>query len=294
MGGILPRHVVDERTVGPLRSFVGPLRSLPARGVERRPLPSGAEVRIIRPRGERRGTRPGLLWMHGGGYVLGFARHDDSFCRRFARGAGCVVASVDYRLAPENPYPAALEDCRAASAVLRSLPGVDADAIAVGGVSAGGGLSAQLSHDLVRRGVEAPALQVLVYPMLDPGTRDAAAEPDGLRVWDARSNRFGWDSYLAGSTGFVPVLDAVGPGLPPTWIGVGTADLFHDECIRYADALRASGVPVESVEVSGGFHGFDVAVPWAPSARMFTRSLIHALRSMRADRPDVCPRGRTD
>ncbi|GAA1000417.1 alpha/beta hydrolase [Nocardiopsis tropica] len=276
------RHVVDRRTYRAVRGAIRMLGLVPSPGVERRALSRGATVRIFRPSGSPGERRPGVLWIHGGGYVVGTARQDDHICRRICRATGSVVVSVDYRLAPEHPYPAAVEDCRAGLELLASLPGVDESAITVSGASAGGGLAAQLVHEQVRRGGRVPVRQVLFYPMLDPSVRSAQQEPAGVRVWDARSNRFGWDSYLRGSAEFVPVLDSVSSRIPPTWIGVGTTDLFHREAILYAESLRAEGVEVELVTVEHGFHGFDVAAPWTASAKAFTRSALAAMR--RGDR----------
>lgn len=272
------RHLIGRGTYRAVRGAAASLARVTAASAERRTLPGGASVRIFRPAGSPGDRIPGLLWIHGGGFVVGTAGQDDLLCRWFSRQTGRVVVSVDYRLAPEHPYPAALDDCRAGLELLRSLPEVDGDAVVVSGASAGGGLAAQLVHELIRRGDPVPAAQILFYPMLDPSVRSKAQEPKGLRVWDARSNRFGWDSYLGGTDGFVPVIDSVSPAVPRTWIGVGTADLFHDESVRYADALRAVGVDVELVTVAGGIHGFDVAAWWTRTAKEFKRSAVAVIR----------------
>ncbi|EUA43134.1 alpha/beta hydrolase fold family protein [Mycobacterium xenopi 3993] len=143
-----------------------------ARDVDVLTLESGAGVRLHRPAGV---TEPGpaLLWIHGGGYVLGTARQDDGVCRRFSRALGITVAAVDYRLAPEHPYPAPLEDCYSALTWLAGLPAVDPARVAIGGASAGGGLAAALALLARDRGEITPCLQMLAYPMLDD--RSAAA-----------------------------------------------------------------------------------------------------------------------
>ncbi len=105
---------------------------------------SGVGVRLHRPIDVSQ-PAPALLWLHGGGYVLGTAAQDDRLCRRFARELGITVAAVDYRLAPEHPYPAPLEDCYSALTWLAGLPAVDPSRVAIGGVSAGGGLAAALA-----------------------------------------------------------------------------------------------------------------------------------------------------
>ncbi|OOK69126.1 alpha/beta hydrolase fold family protein [Mycobacterium kansasii] len=157
-------------------------------------LGSGAGVRLYQGVGVTE-PRPALLWIHGGGYVLGKAAQDDRLCRRFTRALGITVASVEYRLAPEHPYPAPLEDCYSALCWLAALPAVDPDRIAIGGASAGGGLAAALALLARDRGEIAPAFQLLSYPMLDDRSSATAANPR-YRLWDARANRFGWAAYL--------------------------------------------------------------------------------------------------
>lgn len=138
-------------------------------------LDSGAGVRLFRPTSTAEST-PALLWIHGGGYVLGRASQDDKLCRRFSRELGATVASVDYRLAP-NTLPAPLEDCYSALTWLARLPAVDPARIAIGGASAGGGLAAALALLARDRGEITPALQLLAYPMLD----DRSANNPSLR-----------------------------------------------------------------------------------------------------------------
>ncbi|WP_241385088.1 alpha/beta hydrolase [Rhodococcus sp. CH91] len=216
------------------------------------------------------GAEPGaaLLWIHGGGYVFGRAAQDDALCRRFADRLGIAVASVDYRLAPEHPYPAPLEDCLRAYEWLRSRPEVDPARIAVGGASAGAGLVAALTFLLRDRRIPAPALQMLVYPMLDDRT---VSGPAHTRMWDARANDFGWASYLGGADPEIaaPARRTDLSGLPPAWIGVGTHDLFFDEDRAYATRLRAAGVPCALHIVDGAFHGFDSVASRTGVARGF-------------------------
>lgn len=168
-------------------------RSRGARGdVDVVTLDSGVGLRIHRPRHTALG--PALLWIHGGGYVLGDAAMDDKHCRRLAHELGATVAAVDYRLAPEHPYPTPLHDCYDALRWLTEAPSVDARRVAVAGASAGGGLAAavaQLAHDRAEIDL---AAQVLVYPMLDDRTGHG---PDpgrrNRRMWNNTSNRLGWE-----------------------------------------------------------------------------------------------------
>lgn len=243
-------------------------------------LTSGVGVRLYRPT-DASGAGPALLWIHGGGYVIGSAAQDDQLCRRFARELGATVASVDYRLAPENPYPVPLEDCYAALAWLAGLPSVDPARVAIGGASAGGGLAAALAL-LARDRNEIPlAAQLLVYPMLDDRTVDRAdLNNPGHRLWNQSSNKFGWACYLADADPdvAVPARREDLSGLPPAWMGVGTLDLFHDEDLAYAERLRAAGVRCEVEVVSGAFHGFDGIVPKAEVSQSFFKSQCAMLR----------------
>ncbi len=279
---IAPRALVGPRTLPIMRALSGlsgRLRRHDASGdVEVITLGSGASVRLFRPDGAAEPT-PALVWIHGGGYVIGTAQQDDRVCREFSRRLGIAVASVDYRLAPEHPYPAPLEDCYAALTWLAGLPWVDTARVAIGGASAGGGLAAALALLARDRGEVSPAFQLLAYPMLDDRSSATGHNPNH-RLWNARSNRFGWAAYLGDADPNVAVpgrRDDLS-GLPPAWIGVGTHDLFHDEDLAYADRLTAAGVPCQVEVVPGAFHGFDLAVPKAHVSRAFLVAQCAALR----------------
>jgi acetyl esterase/lipase len=277
----LPRAVVSPRTVRLIRALGDRGgRTQPAGGTIER-VDANVTVRVFRPAGAP-WRAPGLLFAHGGGYVIGTAAMGDRFCATVARRLGAVAASVEYRLAPEHPYPAPLEDCYAALRWLAGAPGVDPDRIAIAGESAGGGLAAALALLACDGGEVRPVLQLLSYPMLDDRT-SARTDIDArhLRIWSVRSNDFGWRSYL-GELGSAPVPPLAAParyadlaGLPPAWIGVGTRDLFYDEDLAYADRLRRAGVPCTLHEITGAYHGFDLidtphrspATTGAPSCR---------------------------
>jgi acetyl esterase/lipase len=248
-------------------------------GVEALILRSGVGVRLHRPTGVSQ-PGPALLWIHGGGYVIGTAKQDDRLCRRFVRELGVTVAAVDYRLAPEHPYPAPLEDCYAALTWLAGLPAVDPTRIAIGGASAGGGLTAALALLARDRGEVTPTLQLLAYPMLDDRSASAPESPN-YRLWSPKSNRFGWDSYLGGADPnvAVPARHEDLSGLPPAWIGVGTHDMFHDEDLAYAKRLTEAGVPCQVEVVPGAFHGFDLILPKASVSQSFFASQCASLRS---------------
>ncbi len=273
----LPRQIVYRWSIPLLRRVR--VREGGDDGVEVLTLPSGAGVRLYRPAGAA-GPTPALLWIHGGGYVIGTAAEDDDLCRRYVERLGVVVASVEYRLAPEHPYPAPVEDCYSVLTWLAGLPGVDADRIAIGGASAGGGLTAALAFTARDRGEVRPVLQVLSYPMLDDRSVDPAMDPPGSRIWNTGSNRVGWTSYLgtADPGVAVPARRPDLTGLPPAWIGVGTLDLFHPEDLQYAERLLAAGVPCTVHEAPGAFHGFDRIAPRSSVARDYFDSTCSSLR----------------
>lgn len=277
---VIPRQVITPVTFPFVRMATRRLwRRVPA-DIEALTLWSGVRVRLYRPGGGS-DTGAGLLWIHGGGYVIGHAAQDDVLCRRYARELGATVVSVDYRLAPEHPYPAPLEDCYSALTWMARLPAVDPARVAIGGASAGGGLAAALALLARDRGEVPLAAQLLVYPMLDDRTVDREGlDSAGLRLWNQSSNKFGWAAYLgdADPEVAVPARQTDLRGLPPAWIGVGTLDLFHDEDLAYAERLKAAGVPCEVEVVGGAFHGFDGIVPKAQVSQAFFHSQCAMLR----------------
>ena len=276
---LLPKQMITPVTLPLVRAASRLLWRTTPRGVEVLTLGCGVTVRLHRPP-DRPASGPALLWMHGGGYVTGHPAQDDDLCRRYARKLGATVAAVSYRLAPEHPYPAAVDDCYAALSWLATLPGVDPDRVAIGGASAGGGLTAALALRVRDRGEPPVVAQVLVYPMLDDRTAQRTdLDHPGHRLWSQSSNRFGWQAYLrdADRDEAVPARRDDLTGLPPTWIGVGTFDLFHDEDLAYAQRLRAAGVPCEVMVVPGAFHGFDGIAPRADVSRAFFDSQCEVL-----------------
>lgn len=287
---VLPRKIVTPRNLALLqRMTVLTDRRVP-RGVEVLTLSSGVGIRLYRPSGLE-APGPALLWIHGGGYVIGSAAQDDVLCRRFASTLGVTVASVEYRLAPQNPYPAGLEDCYAALTWLAGLPAVDPARVAIGGASAGGGLAAALAL-LARDRDEVPLVaQLLVYPMLDDRSVGPQFDNPGHRLWTQESNRFGWSAYLGGADPevAVPARRQDLGGLPPAWVGVGTLDLFHDEDIAYAQRLREAGVPCDVEVVQGAFHGFDGVAPKAAVSQAFFDSQCAALRRAFTGEPVPSP-----
>ena len=269
----------------PRDMIVSDLKVLAAQGAP------AVDVRMYRP-ASATGDIPVLVWMHGGGMVLGNHLSEEDSNVAFARELGIAVVSVNYRLAPRSPAPAAVEDCYAVVEWLVTNAtelAIDPLRIALGGASAGGGLAAAtalLAHD---RGRIVPAFQLLIYPMLDDRTvLRTDLDTTHARFWRPKSNRYAWGAYLGEEPGGVAVSDYAAParrtdlsGLPPAWVGVGTLDLFHDEDVDYADRLRRAGTPVDLVVVEGAFHGFDVLFQKTPVSRRFWEAqrdaLAHAL-----------------
>jgi acetyl esterase/lipase len=249
-------------------------------------------LRVYRPKAMNPGA-PVLLWMHGGGLIIGSPEQNDRAMFHIVRHAECVVVSVDYRLAPNHPFPTPLDDCYAALKWVHAhaeTVGIDPNRIAIGGESAGGGLAAslvQLAHD---RAEIYPVFQLLVYPMLDDRSAIRTDVPQvELLTWTPQNNRFGWESYLGHACGFDDVRPYAVParreeltGLPPTWIGVGTLDLFYDESVAYAQKLQRDGVDCELVIIEGAFHGFDQFGHDLPVVQAFRQSQIEALRKQLA------------
>jgi acetyl esterase/lipase len=245
-------------------------------------------VRIHRPRHRQRPSGA-LLWIHGGGMVMGTPEQDDPWLSALAAEVGILVASVDYRLAPEHPYPCAIDDCMAALRWLHSAADeldVDPERVAVGGASAGGGLAAAVALRARDEGGPPVCFQMLNYPMLDDRTVLRADHGGtGAVLWTPESNRFGWTAYLGASpvehddrAHAAPARATDLVGLPPAWIGVGQLDLFHAEDVDYARRLTAAGVACELVDEPGMYHGADQLVPKATRMQAYRRSMVDALR----------------
>ena len=235
---------------------------------------------LYRPAGSDHDTLPCLYHMHGGGYVAGAASGLEAIHRELVETLHCALVSVDYRLAPETPFPGPIEDCYAGLAWVfanAQTLRIDARRIGIGGESAGGGLAATLALMVRDRGEYTIAFQNLIYPMIDDRT---CLAPDprphiGEFVWNPGSNVFGWQCYL----GHAPIRRR-GPahaaaaraetvaGLPPTFIGTGALDLFVTENAVYATRLVQAGVACDFHIYPGAFHGFDADQRAAVSRRM--------------------------
>jgi acetyl esterase len=236
----------------------------PVRHVTDRHLPGpGGDlpIRIYRPV-DAAGPLPTLVYFFGGGWALGSIETSDEICRALANAVPCQVITVGYRLAPEHKFPAAVDDCRTAVAWIAAHAaelGVDPDRLAVAGDSAGGNLAAVVTLD---RGGPALAAQVLVYPNTDHrGDTESMRENDDPAAFNRRSVAWYWGHYLASPDDgrdprASPLLAEDLTGLPPALVITAEHDPLRDEGERYAERLRAAGVPVIATRYAGVAHGF--------------------------------------
>lgn len=255
--------------------------------VERRdiavPGPPGAPdvvIRVHRPKGAA-GLLPALYHMHGGGYVFGSRAMDDLRFDRWCPALSCVGISVEYRLAPDTPYPGPLEDCYAGLRWVYEHAadlGIDRARLGIGGASAGGGLASALALLVRDRGEFPIAFQLLIYPMLDDRMTTPSSRWE-VPVWTPRSNEAGWRAYLGPLfAGEVPPYAAAARaadlrGLPPAYVMVGSLDGFLDEDVDYAMRLTHAGVPADLRVYAGAPHGFDGLTPGTRLARLARRDM---------------------
>ena len=220
---------------------------------------------------------------------MGNVEQDDRRSMAVARDLGITVAAASYRLAPEYPAPAALHDAYACLRYLHHSAAdcdIDPGRIAIGGTSAGGGLTAalaQLAHDI---GEIRPVFQLMAYPMLDDrSVLRTDRDHSNARLYTAQGHLLTWRSYLGHEPGDPHIVDYAAParrtdlsGLPPAWIGVATNDVLFEEGVAYANRLNECGVPCALHVVEGGFHGFDVLFGRAAVSQTFRQEQLRALR----------------
>jgi acetyl esterase/lipase len=244
---------------------------------------------------------PGIVWIHGGGYALGSPDFEATFFRQLIDLSDCVVVAPAYRKSTGAPYPAALDDCYAALVWLRDNAerlGVRLDQLAVGGGSAGGGLTAAVTLYARDQGEVAVAFQMPIYPMIDDRSITESARENDAPVWSAATNKSAWKMYLGDLYGSddVPIYAAPSrcrdySGLPPTFTFVGGIETFRDETIAYVENLRAAGVPVEFEIFPGAFHGFDGLAPKArvsiEATQLRNRWFRHAVQNYFAEQPTL-------
>jgi acetyl esterase/lipase len=250
------------------------------------PGPGGpVPIRVYVP--DEPGPLPLLAYAHGGGWVLGTITAFDTLCRTLANAAGAVVASIGYRLAPEHPFPAGLDDVLAATRWLganAAALGADPARLAIGGDSAGGNLAAVAARRLRDAGGPALRYQLLVYPATDAGLNFPSyrenSEGFGLGVEDMR--RY-WELYLDGADGLAPDASPLRAddlaGLPPAYVLTVANDVLRDEGEAYAQALERAGVPVTVARYDGAVHGF---FRWLAKAELSRRAVAEAGAALRA------------
>ena len=216
------------------------------------------------------GLATGVLWIHGGGYILGMKEMVHmSRAVDLVKKFGAVVISPGYRLAPLFPYPAALDDCFAALLYMKNRAaelGIRENQLMVGGESAGGGLCAAVCIKARDTGAANIAFQMPLYPMLDDRDTDTSRDNHG-RVWNTRRNHLGWSCYLRGqrrdilSPYAAPARLADFSGLPPAYSFVGDGEPFLAETAQYIDRLKACGIPAELDVYRTDMHAFDMLAP---------------------------------
>ena len=263
------------------------------------PGPAGADpvpVRVYTPTGSGGTPAPGVVFFHGGAFVMGDVYTEELRCLRYAAGAGCVVVSVGYRLAPEHPFPAGVDDCYAAlqwTVAHAAELGVDAGRVGVAGSSAGGALAAAVALMARDSGGPALAFQLLNYPVLDDRmTTPSMRTFDATPLWTSGSTADMWEHYLgaSGQRGEVspyaaPARAGALAGLPPAYVSTAELDPLRDEGIDYARRLLESGVRTELHSFPGACHGFDLIAAASALGRRSLAEQVGALERGLATAP---------
>ncbi len=253
-------------------------------------------VLLLRPRRRDEQPLPLLLHVHGGGLVAGTAHDDLPWAAELAAATGCAVVSPDYRLAPEHPYPAAVDDVSATFGWVveqAHLLGVDPGRVVLAGVSAGGGLAAATALRARDRHGPRALGQLLVCPMLDDRNDSGSAlQMAGHGSWDRTANGTGWAASLPGRAGGHDVPADASPlradhlgGLPPVFVDVGSAETFRDEDVEYARRVWRDGGEAELHVWPGGVHGFDFLAPGAELSVRARAARVGWLTRLLADAP---------
>ena len=232
------------------------------------PGPDGdLAVRVYRPVGAKTAL-PGLVYIHGGGMIMGSLDGEDGTCQMMADELGAVVASIDYRKAPEYPYPAGPEDCYAAASWVAenaATLGIDSSRLGLYGASAGGGLAIAVALMARDRGAPHFSFMVPIYPMIDDrNTSESSRMVVDVGIWDREGSLEAWSWYLGGKKAdhyAAPACAEDLAGLPPAFIDVGELDMFRDEDLDFAKRLSEAQVPVEFHLWPGAYHASDIFAP---------------------------------
>ena len=247
----------------------------------------GSKLRLLVMRGKQRaGKTIGILWLHGGGYVLGAPEMAYlSFSRHLLEHYNCVIVAPAYTLSYELPYPAALEDAYLALRWMHRHPktlGIDCKKLIVGGESSGGGLAAALCLYARDKGFRNIGMQLPLYPMLDDRDTETNAK-NYAPVWDSSANRAAWRIYLGRIYGTAKVPAYAAPAraldvssLPPALSVIGTLEPFYAETCRYFERLRGEGVACTLAEFEGAYHAFDMLAPFTAISKQATAFLLEA------------------
>lgn len=245
-------------------------KTLSSRIVQIKTEDGSMRMRVLQPK-KAEGPVPGILWIHGGGYMLGGSYMVDMSCgKMLAEKYGAVVVCPNYRLAGKAPYPAALEDCYAALEWMYANAdelGIDKTRIVVGGESAGGGLTVAVCLWARDKGEIPIALQLPLYPMIDCEDTASSADNHG-RVWNTKRNHWGWEHYLGDQYGSDQVSKYASPAretdysnLPPCYTFVADGEPFYAETLAYVKNLQDAGVDAKVDVYPGNVHAFDMLQP---------------------------------
>ena len=231
-------------------------------------------TRVFRPQGSTKAL-PALLYLHGGGYMMGLPEMANVFFEDLLKRREVVIVAPDYRLSQRDPFPAGFNDSYDVLLWMRDRAEqlqIKPDNFIIAGHSAGGGMTAALTLKVRDTQAVNLAFQMPIYPMLDHRMITDTAKMRGSTMWDANINAFAWNLYLRNIKGPVPAyaspaLNEDYRGFPPTISFVGDLEPFYDENLAYVAALKKAGVPVAFKVFKGGYHGFEVGSPDASLAR---------------------------
>lgn len=254
--------------------------------VNRRLLKKGRSMKLIILQSESAKKVPGILWIHGGGYMTGMAAMVHFTAgKMLAKKYGAVVVSPEYRLAAQAPYPAALEDCYEALKYMYDHAdelGIDKKRIIVGGESAGGGLTAAVCLYARDQGEIPVFFHLPLYPMIDCQDTDSSRDNHG-HVWNTKKNHWGWAHYLGSLYQTENVPKYASParetdysGMPPCYTFVEDGEPFYDETLAYVQKLKEAGVPAKVDIYHGNTHAFDLLLPWTRNAKIAKQRLLSA------------------
>ena len=254
---------------------------------------TSSEIRIYSPKSKKSKLHPGLIFIHGGGMIMGDLDRNDNLCKKLAAKLNIVVASLDYRKAPEFPYPAAVDDClNGVNWVFNNAfqIGIDLKNIGIYGNSAGGGLVIATALKLRDGGSNALKYMLPIYPMIDDrNITKSSREIVNFKIWDRAANLQAWKWYL----GKLPADQYAAPAraqnlelLPPCYSDVGEFDLFKDENILFFQRLKASNVPTQFRVFDGAFHGSEIIAPESNLSKEIWNSRYNALSAFISETHD--------